>query len=100
MDNTKQLIGNNVRKYRKQKGLKQGELAELVGVEDKTISRIEVGGNYPSFDLLVRIANALDKELVDFVNFSNKTVQAVSQFNKKEIAILKKFVRILGENLK
>ena len=99
MDNTKQLIGNNVKKYRKLKGLKQSELAELVGVEDKTISRIEVGGNYPSFDLLIRSAKALDKELVDFVNFSDATVHAVSKFSKKEIAVLKKFVNVLGESL-
>ena len=69
MDNIKKKIGNNLKRLRLEKGFKQSELAEIVGVEDKTISRIEVGGNYPSMDLLVRLAEALNCELVDFVNF-------------------------------
>ena len=45
MDNIKKKIGNNLKRLRLENGLKQSELAEIVGVEDKTISRIEVGGN-------------------------------------------------------
>lgn len=43
MDNIKKKIGNNLKRLRLEKGFKQSELAEIVGVEDKTISRIEVG---------------------------------------------------------
>ena len=79
MDNIKKKIGNNLKRLRLEKGFKQSELAEIVGVEDKTISRIEVGGNYPSMDLLVRLAEALNCELVDFVNFSDKVVESLNE---------------------
>lgn len=97
MDNVKKKIGNNLKRLRRLKGLKQSELAELVGVEDKTISRIEVGGNYPSMDLLVRMAEALDIELTEFVNFSDKVTESLSEFTKDDIKVIKRFISILSE---
>ena len=97
MDNIKKKIGNNVKRFRLSRGLKQSELAELVGVEDKTISRIEVGGNYPSMDLLVRISNVLNYDLTEFVNFKNSIVDSLCELNKDEIKIIKKFVNLLEQ---
>ncbi|MFR1671518.1 MAG: helix-turn-helix domain-containing protein [Candidatus Gastranaerophilaceae bacterium] len=99
MDSIKKKIGNNVRRLRRIKGLKQTELAELVGVEDKTISRIEVGGNYPSVDLLVRMSEALDCELAEFVNFSDKVTECLSELTKEDIKVLKNLIYILGKKL-
>ena len=97
MDNVKKKIGYNVKKFRLSRGLKQSELAELVGVEDKTISRIEVGGNYPSMDLLVRLVTALNYELTDFVNFKDNIDCALSELDKDELKVIKKFVKLLAE---
>ena len=91
--------GNNLKKLRTKKGLKQSELAELVGVEDKTISRIEVGGNYPSMDLLVRLAEALNCELVDFVNFSDKIIDSINELSKDDLKVLEKFVFLLKDKI-
>lgn len=99
MDDVKKKIGLNIRKYRLSRGLKQNELAELVGVEDKTISRIEVGGNYPSMDLLVRISNVLDYDLTEFVNFKNTIDYAFAEMTKDEIKAVKKFVQLLDEKM-
>lgn len=99
MDNVKKKIGYNVKKYRLSRGLKQSELAELVGVEDKTISRIEVGGNYPSMDLLVRISEALHYDLTDFVNFKDNIDYAFSKLTKSEIKTIKKFVTLINEKI-
>lgn len=67
----------------------------MVGVEDKTISRIEVGGNYPSLDLLVRLSNALNCDLVDFVNFNNKIVDSMCELSKDELNAVKKFLNLI-----
>ena len=99
MDNVKKKIGNNLKKIRLEKGLKQSELAELVGVEDKTISRIEVGGNYPSIDLLVRLSEALGCELVDFVNFSDKIIDSINELSKDDLKVLEKFISILKSKM-
>lgn len=98
MDNIKKKIGINLKRLRLSRGLKQSELAELVGVEDKTISRIEVGGNYPSIDLLVRISKALNYELTDFVNFNNKIVESLNELSKDELKTIKKFIKLISEN--
>lgn len=100
MDNIKKKIGYNVKRLRLAKGLKQSELAELTGVEDKTISRIEVGGNYPSIDLLVRMSKALDCELIDFVNFSDKVTDTLNELTKQDLNVIKKFMSLLYNKIK
>lgn len=99
MDNIKKKIGLNIRKYRIMQKLKQSELAELVGVEDKTISRIEVGGNYPSMDLLVRLSDVFHCELADLVNFKDSIDFSLSELSKDDLNVLKKFIKIIDEKL-
>lgn len=99
MDTVKKKIGNNVRRLRQAKGLKQSELAELVGVEDKTISRIEVGGNYPSLDLLVRMSTALECDLTEFVNINDRIVDSLNEISMSDIEIVKKFVSVIEKKL-
>lgn len=99
MDNIKKQIGLKIKKLRLSRNLKQSQLAEIVGVEDKTISRIEVGGNYPSMDLLVRISDALNYDLAEFVTFDNKISQTFNELSLDEIRTIKKFLNILEGNL-
>ena len=40
-------IGKTISKLRKEKGLTQSDLAELIGVSNKTISKWESGQGYP-----------------------------------------------------
>ncbi len=44
--------------------LSQQELAELCGTTQSAIARLESGGRPPRIDTLLRIANALDAELI------------------------------------
>jgi len=48
---------------RKEKNLTQKGLAELIGTRQSNISRLESGNYNPSLDLLIRIAQAMDKKL-------------------------------------
>ena len=52
-------IGQNIRKYRLQRGLKQKELAEKTNVSPQHISHIETGRGQLSLPTLVAIANVL-----------------------------------------
>jgi transcriptional regulator with XRE-family HTH domain len=45
-------------------GLSQRELAELVGTTQSAIARLERGGRPPRIDTLLRIAEALDCDLL------------------------------------
>jgi predicted transcriptional regulator len=57
-------IAEQVTARRKQLGLSQAELAELCGTTQSAIARLESGGRPPRIDTLLRLAVALDSELV------------------------------------
>jgi ribosome-binding protein aMBF1 (putative translation factor) len=57
-------IAVRVAERRKELGLSQAELAHLVDTTQSAIARLESGGRPPRIDTLLRIANALDCELV------------------------------------
>ena len=55
--------GKRIRKLRKQTGLTQEQLADLLGVALNTISRIEVGSRGISIDLAIELAVHFDTTL-------------------------------------
>jgi transcriptional regulator with XRE-family HTH domain len=57
-------IAEQVTEQRKARGLSQKELAELTGTTQYAIARLESGGLPPRIDTLLRIAEALDCELI------------------------------------
>jgi ribosome-binding protein aMBF1 (putative translation factor) len=57
-------IAGRVAERRKELGLSQAELAELVATTQSAIARLESGGRPPRIDTLLRIADALDCELL------------------------------------
>ena len=57
-------IADRVAERRTELGMSQRELAELTGTTQSAIARLEAGGRPPRIDTLLRIADALDCELV------------------------------------
>ena len=57
-------IADQVSARRKELGLSQTELAELCGTTQSAIARLESGGRPPRIDTLLKLAVALDSDLV------------------------------------
>ena len=57
-------IADKVSERRVEKNLSQRELAELCGTTQSAIARLERGGRPPRIDTLLRIAEALECELI------------------------------------
>lgn len=57
-------IAAQVAEQRRARDLSQAELAELTGTTQSAIARLEAGGRPPRIDTLLRIAEALDCELI------------------------------------
>ncbi|WP_438782197.1 helix-turn-helix domain-containing protein [Enterococcus sp. DIV0187] len=53
-------FGANVTRLRKDRGLSQEELADKLGMKKQSISNIERGNRYPTFETLERIASVLN----------------------------------------
>lgn len=58
-------LNENIRYYRKRRGLTQSQLAEMLSVSAQTVSRWEVGGNMPDVLILPQIADVFNISLDD-----------------------------------
>lgn len=66
-------IGNQIKKIRKEKGLSQAELAEKVGVSDKTISKWETGIALPNLMDVRLLCDALDIRIDNLLSQENNS---------------------------
>jgi transcriptional regulator with XRE-family HTH domain len=65
MTNIQELLAANIKAFRNELGLTQSKLAEEVGASTRYIAKIEGGENYPSPEMVGRIASALKKDTPD-----------------------------------
>ena len=63
--NLKQKLGKKIQYLRKNNRMTQDQLAEIIGMDTKNISRIENGNNYPTAENLTLIANALEVDVFE-----------------------------------
>lgn len=77
----RQEIVSKLTQARLEKGLSQAQLAEMVGTQRSNICRIENGGQNLSLDLLIKIADALGKDVS--VLLEEKSVEMSNIYNLK-----------------
>lgn len=70
-----------IRKMRMRMGWSQVRLGKIVGVRQATISRIESNANNSSWGLLQKILIALNIEIGDLRNITNKFILQESDFD-------------------
>ena len=101
MDNKKKL-GLKIKELRKRKGLTQEQLAELIDMEQNSISVIESGRNFPTLGTLEKIAKVLDVNLSDFFDYDYiediddikaSTEDIISKMDDKQLRQLFKYVK-------
>lgn len=69
MANFKSGLGSNIKLLRKLRNITQEELAEIIGIHSRQLSKIETGDHFPSCKTLEKICIALDvspREIFDF----------------------------------
>lgn len=99
-------IGNRIKKYREQSSLTQEQVAEVAGISQKHLSRIEKGHHNPRFDMIIQIANALNvptdalaKDLPDSdINVFLENIRPnIEKLSVKQLEYLKKNIELLLE---
>lgn len=102
-------LGLRISHFRGKKGYSQITFSSIITTSRNHLSQIEIGRKYPSLDLLVEIANALDVSaddlLVDSLNHSSSTANTelhllLLDCNEAEVAILVGLVKYMKAVLK
>ena len=65
MNTLAERLGHRIARQRRAAGLTQAELAEKVGVQPETISRLETGNRRVSLEMLALISESLSLELYE-----------------------------------
>lgn len=66
-------IGSFLKSLRKEKGITQEQLAEVLGVSGRTVSRWETGYNMPDLDVLIIIADYYGVEIRELIDGERKS---------------------------
>ena len=95
-----QKIGSFLKNLRKEKNMTQEQLAEILNVSSRTVSRWETGNNMPDLSILVELADYYDVDIREIINRERKsenmndemkdTLEQVAQYSKEEKEKLKK----------
>ncbi len=99
-------IGAKIKQFRRKKGLTQAELAELINVDPKYISRLETGTSTPSIGVIVRLGEVLNIEIFNFFVFDTQKEKAkviksinskLNKANVKELNAIFEIVSVITE---
>ena len=102
----KKGVGQKIQDIIKKRSITQEELAEAIGLETVSISKIETGRSYPTSENLAKIANVLSvhpKDLYDFSYGKTKKeildeifqkIQKISE-NDKKLYLLQNIVNAI-----
>lgn len=82
-NNIKKLIGQRIKEIRTSKKITQQQLAEMIDIDQRSLSAIECGNNFPTKNLL-KIANSLGVELKE--NFDYEHISLSEDKEIKEIS--------------
>jgi transcriptional regulator with XRE-family HTH domain len=74
-----QIFGTRLRELRTAAGLTQRELAKRSGTSSAAISNFEAGNNAPTLGTLVRLADALGRDVTELVKGVSRTTRRLSK---------------------
>ncbi len=101
MSNNKILLGRRIKELRKELGLTQEKLAELIFLETSTLSGIESGRHFPSLITLEKIANVLKidlKNIFDYKHLEDKQqkkdfiIENIENLDEDKLSFIYEFV--------
>lgn len=90
-------FGKKVKLLRKERGLTQKQLADMVGVAVSAISAYEAGNRYPTYSGLVSLARIFHVSTDYFLGIENTRIVDVSGLDENEIDVIVHMVNVLRE---
>lgn len=98
-------IGKRIARRRKELGLKQIQVCERAGINDKYLSCIERATSIPSLEVVMRLALALDTTPDEFLTGSIRyegdewrdVAELMRNMNPRQLALAKSFLSWLAD---
>jgi len=88
--NVKEILAQNLKKHRKLLGITQPELAQRAGLSTNYLGMIEVARNFPTADVLERLAAALGIKSNELFSISDSQEIAMEQLQTEILGKLDK----------
>lgn len=97
------ITGKIIKELRERKKLTQVELADIIGVSDKTISKWETGKGLPDISLIEPLAKTLEVSIIELMNgeyITNKNKSSnMLKSNFSVCPICGNIIHTMGENI-
>ena len=87
------ILASNIRERRYVLGLSQMKLAEAADISPAYVAMIELEKNFPSDDVLERIAKALDMDPTELFSKACYPIEAVKELHKSVLADFEQVVK-------
>lgn len=79
------IIGTFVAQKRKEKNMTQAQLAERLGVSNKTISKWETGKCMPDYSVIESLCKELDISIAELMDGEEKTDSSIRTYDESQI---------------
>ncbi len=89
-------MGEFLKELRKEKNMTQEQLAEMLNVSGRTVSRWETGSNMPDLDILIELADFYDVDIRELIDGERKS----EKMDAETKDTLKKVADYAGEEKK
>ena len=103
----KKKLGIRIKELRRQRGLTQAQLAEMIGIHSKTQSFIETGKTYPSAETIEAYAKVLNIDVADVLYIGDvqkveddylfELHKLINKASKKQIELIFKHAKLVME---
>ncbi|MCL2042555.1 MAG: helix-turn-helix domain-containing protein [Treponema sp.] len=101
MTNIRDVLAKNMKAYRNAFGFSQAKLAEKVDTSTHYIGMIETKKNFPSPEMLERIAAALGIDTIDLFSTESNLPKAIKASRRAALKDIKSLMgRFIDEKLK
>ncbi len=83
-----QDIGVFIATKRREQNLTQAQLAEMLGVSNKTVSKWETGKSMPDYSIVESLCNVLNISVGELLSGKEKEPDSKTSFNEEDVALL------------
>ena len=88
-------LGNTLKTLRLREGLTQAQLAKRLELSKSVISAYEIGLRFPSYDVLIQIANIFKVSTDYLLGLEREQEIDLSGLTKEEIDVLIKLIKVM-----